>query len=581
VIEVVTSSPAAVPLQRRRAAPREHTSARRLTLRRAAPTLLAAALAAAYVVVAPKSADLAAALLRAKLFGAAGFGIWNNWWYAGHSVPGYSVLFPALAWLATPQVVGAIGAAGAAWGFEQLAWWHFGPGAWIASLWFGAATVTELLSGRMTFALGLFGVALTALALQRRRWLPAVATAILTALVSPVAALFAAFAGGVAMIAAAPNPVAPRHPSPVPRDDRRMLLRGLTVVAGSLAPVAVVAVLFGEGGGEPFAFSALWPVLLICVAVVAVLPATERPLRIGVIVYAGGVITAYLVPTAVGSNAIRLATLAAPPLFALACCSRGGGRWSTLLAVAAIPLLYVQWQQGVADVIRVRGDPSTSAAFYAPLERFLEHRPGGAGALFRVEVPFTRSHWESYLLAPRFPLARGWERQLDVGDDSLFYEPRLTIAAYDRWLHALAVRYVAVPDVPLDSSARQEVALIDRGVPFLSLVMRSPQWRVYAVADPTPIVSGSARLTAIAPDSLTLDAARAGESLVRVRWSPYWRLSGSPGCVAPSGQFTRIDLHRPGPVRLVIDFDVRRIGASSPRCTSPRGAGRTSAPHAA
>jgi hypothetical protein len=284
-------------------------------------------------------------------------------------------------------------------------------------------------------------------------------------------------------------------------------------------------------------------------------------------VYAAGVLAAYVIPTAVGSNATRLATLSAGPLLALACCSRGAGRWRALLAAAAIPLLYVQWQQGVVDVIRVRGDPSTTAAFYTPLERFLERRPGGAGAHFRVEVPFTRSHWESYLLAPRFPLARGWERQLDVGDDSLFYESRLTSAAYDRWLHSLAVRYVAVPDVPLDPSARHEVALIDRGVAFLRLVMRSPQWRVYAVAHPTPVVSGTARLTAIAPDSLTLDAITAGHSLVRVRWSPYWRLSGSPGCVAPSGQFTRIDVHRPGPVRLVIDFAMGRIGASSPRCT--------------
>jgi hypothetical protein len=217
----------------------------------------------------------------------------------------------------------------------------------------------------------------------------------------------------------------------------------------------------------------------------------------------------------------------------------------------------VQWQQGISDVIRVRGDPSTTAAYYAPLERFLERRPGGTGGLFRVEIPFTRSHWESYLLASRFPLARGWERQLDVGDDSLFYGGRLTAAAYGRWLHALAVRYVAVPDVPLDPSARQEVALIDRGVPYLRPVMRSRHWRVYAVAVPLTI----------GPSSLTLDASSPGRSLVRVRFSPYWRLRGSPGCVAPSGRFTRIDLSRPGAVRLVIDFALQRIGASSERCT--------------
>ncbi len=47
--------------------------------RRMAPTLLAAALALAYVLLSPPSLDLAAHLLRAKLFTAEGFGLWNNW----------------------------------------------------------------------------------------------------------------------------------------------------------------------------------------------------------------------------------------------------------------------------------------------------------------------------------------------------------------------------------------------------------------------------------------------------------------------------------------------------------------------
>lgn len=62
--------------------------------RRVAPTAVAAVLALAYVIISPPSLDLAAHLLRAKLFGAEGFGLWNNWWYSGHHVPGYSVLFP-------------------------------------------------------------------------------------------------------------------------------------------------------------------------------------------------------------------------------------------------------------------------------------------------------------------------------------------------------------------------------------------------------------------------------------------------------------------------------------------------------
>ena len=65
-------------------------------LRRLAPTLVAATFAAAYVIISPPSVDLAAHLFRAQLFRVEGFGIWNNWWYSGHEIVGYSVLFPAV-----------------------------------------------------------------------------------------------------------------------------------------------------------------------------------------------------------------------------------------------------------------------------------------------------------------------------------------------------------------------------------------------------------------------------------------------------------------------------------------------------
>ena len=82
--------------------------------------MVAAVFAIVYVIVSPPSLDLAAHLLRAKLFSVEGFGIWNNWWYAGHHVPGYSVLFPPIAALLTPQVAGGIAAVGTAALFESL-----------------------------------------------------------------------------------------------------------------------------------------------------------------------------------------------------------------------------------------------------------------------------------------------------------------------------------------------------------------------------------------------------------------------------------------------------------------------------
>lgn len=520
----------------------ELTSGATRSGRRAAPTLLAGVLATGYLVAAPRSPDLAAALFRAKLFGAEGFGLWDNWWYAGHNVPGYSLLFPALAWLLSPQLVAAAAAVLSALAFEKLAHRRFGDGAWVGATWFAAATVTTLLSGRLTFALGLLGVVVVALALAHERpWLAA-GCAVLTALASPVAALFAALMGGAYAFA-----------------DGGDLLGGGAVVVAALAPVGALALAFPEGGREPFALSALLPVPVLCAALLALAPRRDRALRAGLVLYGLGCVVAYLAATPVGGNATRLGVLVAGPLAALLMFP---DRRRLLLACAPA-LLYLQWHGAVTDVVNATTSPSTTAAYYRPLLRFLTEQPGPP---FRIEIPFTAEHWEAYEVAPRISLARGWERQLDVANNGLFYGAHLTAHGYDAWLRRLAVRFVALPDAALDASAVREARLIRAGLPYLRLVFRSPHWRVYAVADPIPIVTGAATLTALGPNSATLAARRAGSALVRIRWSPYWRLTGVPGCVAPAGKFVSVRFRRAGRAALVIDFALDRIGARSQRC---------------
>ncbi|HTW12226.1 MAG TPA: hypothetical protein VME01_05760 [Solirubrobacteraceae bacterium] len=527
------------------------------TPRRVAPTFVAAVLAAAYLLIGPKGADLPAQLLRARLFGAAGLSIWNNWWYGGHYLLSYSVLFGPLAWLTTPRLVAALASVVTAAAFEALAYGVYGEDAWLGATWLGAATVVELISGRLTFALGLCGVALTALALQRRSagWL-AVAAAFLTALASPVAALFAALAGMAAALTGTDGP-------------RRRA--GGAVVLASLAPVAALSIAFPQSGSQPFAFSVLWPVLAACAFILRVsrqhkpdASRGERALGVGVVLYAAGCLLAYLVHTPVGANAARLGELLAGPLAALILIPR---RRYALLAIAALPLTYIQVHDAISDV-QHGTTPADSAAYYRPLINYLRRQPGAAGHAFRVEVPFTQGHWEAYYLAPEFPLARGWERQTDIADNPIFYRGTLTASSYERWLHELAVRYVAVADTAPDYSARAELALIGRGLPYLRLVARLAHWRVYAVAKPTPIVSGVAALEDLGPSSLALRVFRPGAAYVRVRWSPYWRLRGVSGCVAPAGPFTRISARSSGTARLTMDLSVTRIGARSPRCTT-------------
>ncbi len=517
--------------------------------KRIAPTIVAAAFAVVYVIVSPPSLDLAAHLLRARLFSAEGFGIWNNWWYGGHNVPGYSVLFPPIAALLTPQVAAGIATTGTAALFESLVRRHFGPDAWVGALWFGAGTAMNLFTGRLTFAFGLLPAMGMALALQRKRPGLACLLAVLSALASPVAALFAALGAAAYAIG--------RYIR-----ERRLgaALPGAAAVLGALLPVLLLTIAFPEGGSEPFTLATLWPVVAITVIALAAVPRREWALRAGLLMYGLGCIVAFEIATPVGSNAARLGPLVAGP-FAALLWYRRRIRW---LAVVALPLLYFQWQAPIRDVRTSAGDPSVSASYYQPLLNFLG---GQQGPPFRVEIPFTRFHWEAYQVAPRFPLARGWERQLDIKYNHLFYGGALTAASYDRWLHQLAVRFVAVPDASLDFSAHREVALINRGLPYLRLVYRTRSWRVYAVAAPTPIVSGPATLRALGPNSVTIEAQRPGTVLVRVRFSPYWALGQGTGCIAPDGEFTKLRLSRAGPVRLVISFSLGRIGADSPRCT--------------
>jgi hypothetical protein len=521
-------------------------------LLRLAPTLVAAVFAAAYVIVSPPSLDLAAHLFRAQLFRQEGFGLWNNLWYSGHNIVGYSVLFPAISAALSPQLAAAIAATGTAALFEPLAQRHFGQRAWLGAILFGAATATDLYTGRLAFAFGALPALGALVALDDDRAALACTLALLSALCSPVAALFAALAGSAYAVGAL---VAERRLRPA--------LGAIGVVVAALAPIALLAIAFPEGGREPFAFSTLWPILALAAVALTVLPKDWATLRVGVAIYMLATIGAYVVPSPVGSNVARLGTFLGAPVAALLWWRRR----TAVLLIAVAPLLYLAWAPAARDLWTASNNQSASTAYYQPLLRFLSRESVAPAAPFRIEIPFTGFHWESYVVATHFAVARGWERQLDIKDNPIFYGGHLTAASYRRWLHQNAVRFVAASDAPLDYSARREMALIRHGLPYLHLVMRSTHWRVYEVVDATPIVQGVATLRAIGPDWLELNARARGTVLVHVRFSPYWALGRGSGCVAPAGQYTRLTLRRAGPVRMVIRFSLDRIQATSPRCS--------------
>ena len=544
--------------------------------------------AVAYLLLDPASADLAAQQYRSGLVRDGGFALWDNGWFAGHHIPAYSLLSPPLGALVGVRLAGVLAALAAAALFARIAERRWGARAGtIAAVWFAGGAVATLVSGRLTFLLGVALGLAAVLALQAGRPRLAAVAAFLTALASPVAGLFLALgavAWALAGVGRAGGPAAPGRdprdaattpgggavavgdpPARAGRDPRAAAAAGAdrvraragpgTLVAGAaLVPIAALSLLFPEGGTEPFVASAFWPALAAVALVGALLPARERALRIGALLYALLVVAAFVIDTPLGGNVTRLGALLAGPLLAGALLSarrpstrvvfvahsdtkatyaaRGPAR-TALLAVLALGLVYWSTYPAVRDVVRSSGDPSTRAAYHAPLVRFLHTRPGA----FRVEIPFTENHWEADYVARSIPLARGWERQLDRRYGALFYDGTLTAATYRAWLDEHAVAYVALPDAALDDSAREEARLIRAGLPYLRPAWHNAHWRVFAVRRPAPLADGVARATTLQPDGFTIRATRAGNALVRVRHTRWWSVTRGRACVqqAPGG----------------------------------------------
>jgi hypothetical protein len=522
-----------------------------------------------YLIVQPPSGDLAAATYRGEVFAHSGLTLWDNGWYGGHYLPGYSVFAPALGALVGERLLLGLCTIAAAGLFGVVVQRVFGMGgARVAAVSFALGASVTMLSGRVAFSLGLAVGLLAVVALQRKRPSAAVALAVLTSLASPVAGSFLALAGLAYALAGNTR-------------------RGLAIAAAALAPIVLFALAFPEGGYEPFAPSVFWPGVA-GVALIALMiprldddrsrgtltcgehprfgqrPRAARVLTWGAWLYALALVGSFVLHTPVGSNAARLGELFAAPLVA-------GALWEhhrlALLALAPV-LVYWQLETPINDVSELVGDPSVNASYYAPLLGELQHRTHGAP--LRVEVPQTGAHWESVHLPEHgsILLARGWERQLDTRYAALFYAPTLTPAAYRAWLYENAISYVALPDVRLDFSGTAEGRLIARGLPYLREVWRSPHWRLFAVAGAPGLAAAPARLTAVGADSFTLAAPRAGSYAVRVRYTPYWALQQGHGCVrsAPGG-WTTVQAHMAGTIRVGIDFSLTRIFDHGPRCT--------------
>ncbi len=512
--------------------------------------------AVAYLIAAPPSADLAAASYRSNLFSRVGFTLWDNSWYGGHHLLAYSVLAPGLGALLGPQPLAAISMVIATALFALLIDGRFPARATrIAGIFFALGASVELLSNRVPFDLGL-AVGLTALLLaQRGRLWAALPLSVLTSLASPVAGAFLALAF-VAWMLTGP----------------RRAWRAALIIA-ALAPIGLLTLAFPEGGAQPFVASAFYPALAAVILVGALIPAEQRLLRSGTLLYAIALAGSYLLPTAVGGNADRLGALVGGPL--AACVLGGATRGSTrrrLLIVLAPFLFYWQANAPVADFAAAAGAPSVHAAYYTPLLGELHALGVGYGARpTRIEVVATADHWEGRFVAPHVMIARGWERQLDIYRNGLFYKKSkpLTAARYRAWLSQNAISYIALPDARLDYSAHAESRLLRSALPtYLREIWRSTHWRLFAVLDASPLASPPGVLDSATSDSLTLYAPRPGDYTIRVRFTPYWAIAGGSGCVARTpADWTEVQARRAGSLHVVIRFSLARMLSQAPRCS--------------
>ncbi len=456
-----------------------------------------------------RGADLPAQVYRVELYRRYGLVLWDSQWFAGHATFGYSVLSPVLGALTGPRLLGALSGVVSALLFERIVQRALAPASRLGSLWFAVGTVTNLVVGRITFALGV-AIALAAVfALQHRKTVIAIACALAAPLASPLAGLFLAI--GVTAWGLA-------------RRDRRTTA-AVVAIAG-VAPILISAALFPGGGSYPFPASAVAWDLAVCACFYFLVPRRNVELRWGAIVYGAIVVAAFVVASPLGENVNRFGQYLAGPLLLCVLAPRR----RVLLTIVALPLLVWQWSPTLDAVTAATHDPSTHQSYYQPLLSFLDSRPATMG---RVEVPSTYRHWETAYLSPQVPLARGWERQLDIGYNPIFYGGVLNGDTYRAWLAVNGVEYVALPDARLDSSSTGEKALILGGLPYLEPVWHNAHWRVWQFVGYRGLVVGPAAVVSVRPDSFTLDVRAPGALTVRIHASPHWYVD-QHGCIGPS-----------------------------------------------
>ena len=524
------------------------------------PALVAVALATMVAVLHWKGVDQAAQAYRVLQVRTHGLALWDSGWYGGNYPLGYSVVFPVVGALVGLPVASAASAAGASWAFDRLVTPAFARrplGVW----YFAASTILAVAIGQLPFLAGeALGMA-ALVALTRQRRIAALILVVAAASCSPLAAAFTVLALAAWFW------------------HRRGQRRWIGLVAGAAVTViAALGLLFPGTGPFPFPWVTLMISLGACALLATSLVRATPVLRTAAALYAVASVASFLVPNPVGGNAPRLAaTVGVPLLFCLVAAPAGApfsaftalpawadpGRWTLgrrdalgrwwrpgLTAASLAALAVWQWGPGLGVVTSPSRDPALAASYYQPVVHQIEVRSHGP---VRVEIPPTREHWEAAWVAPYVSLARGWERQLDIADNPIFYHPgTLDPTSYRQWLLANGVTWVALPATALDYAGTDEAGLLHAGeVRGLRLVWSNRHWKLWHVTGTPGLVTGPATLSALAPDQVHLTFSRPGSVTLRLRYSSFSAITDGSACVRPEATgWTTVRSLATGPVTL-------------------------------
>jgi hypothetical protein len=222
----------------------------------------------------------------------------------------------------------------------------------------------------------------------------------------------------------------------------------------------VTQLLFPSTGRMPFTMSDAVPILLA--AVVIACTCRVRVILAAVVVQLLVVPALLVFPGAVGTNITRLTWVCAVPVVV------AYARLSRRKLAVAVAVVSVWPVSDLVQQLQASHDPSSAAAYYRPLSAALsaeQHAAGPAGTGGRLEVLDSANHWASVYLVDTVSLARGWDRQADVADNPIFYQPgALNATSYADRPAAIDLRVRWTPYFELRDTKGEPVAacLTDR-----------------------------------------------------------------------------------------------------------------------